>query len=148
MCTTIVWAVNAAAFTPGFERFTAERLGIAPQPTELRIASDRVRASAVTFTITPNMCDCDSLIGGADGRLATGELTAQAWLGWLRELPDHARHLTRLALLRAWSPAQHAIVPAHTSGVRIGQVDEALLRSVGDDALLTIDYASAPEERI
>lgn len=112
MCATNLWAVNAAAFTPEFRRFTAERVGVAPQDTRLRIASSRIRASSVTFTLTLRMCDCDTLIGRRADSPVIGEARAADWLGWLRDLPDHAPLLSRLTAIRTWSPQEDAGVPA------------------------------------
>lgn len=140
MCATNLWAVNAAAYTPEFERFTAERVGIAPQLSDLRIASSRVRGAAVAFTLTARMCDCDSLIGRRNDPAVAGEVTAQAWLGWLRELPEHAPHLTRVAVLRAWSAQDDDVAPSRAKGVQISEVTEDVLRALRDDSLLTIDY--------
>lgn len=138
MCQTNVWAVNAAAYTPAFVRFTTERLGVAPQETSLRIDSSRVRPSAVHFTLTTRMCDCDSLIGRLDDEVP-GEIPAASWLAWLHELPTTVESLSRIAVLKAWSPDDVA-KPSRAQGVTIAEVDEARLRSLGDDALLTIDY--------
>ena len=140
MCATNLWAVNAAAFTPEFERFTAVQIGVAPQVSELRIASSRVRASSVVFTLTQRMCDCDSLIGrGSDGPV-DGEVGAEDWLGWLRELPTQVPHVSRLAVLRAWSPQDDDVAPRHAKGATISEVTEQVLRGLKDYALLTIDY--------
>lgn len=140
MCATNLWAVNAAAFTPEFRRFTEERTGAAPEPTDLRISSDRVRRSSAVFTLTRRMCDCDALIGLRNDSLHEGEIGADAWLGWLRELPDHVPHVSRVAVLHAWSPQDDDIVPSRARGIRIGELSEEILRDLRDDALLTIDY--------
>lgn len=140
MCATNLWAVNAAAYTPEFRAFTAERIGIEPEESELRIASGRVRGSSAVFTLTTRMCDCTSLIGRRNDPPVDGEVTADAWLGWLRELPDHVPHVSRIAVLRAWSPGSDDVVPAGARGIRIGELDEDTLRGIRDDRLLTIDY--------
>ena len=140
MCATNIWAVNAAAYTPDFERFTTESVGVAPRTTNYRIASDRVRPSAVTFTLTRNMCDCASLIGLRDSRERADETSANAWLGWMRELPAIAPHVSRLAVFRAWSAEDDHIAPDRTTAVSIDELDEPLLRSLDDNALLTVDY--------
>lgn len=140
MCATNLWAVNAAAFTPEFRRFTAEQVGVAPQDTLLRIASSRIRASSVMFTLTLRMCDCDTLIGRRADSPVIGEARAEDWLGWLRDLPDHAPLLSRLTVLRTWRPQEDAVVPARARGVRISEVTEDILRDIRDDMLLTIDY--------
>ncbi len=140
MCATNVWAVNAAAFTPEFRLFTAERIGVEPQAVELLIASSRIRASSVAFTLTLNMCDCRTLIGRRHDDPAADEASAEAWLGWLRDLPERVPHLSRIAILRAWSPQGAAVTPVRTRGVRINEVTEETLRDVRDDMLLTVDY--------
>lgn len=137
MCATNLWAVNAAAFTPEFQRFTVERIGVEPQLSEMSIASSRVRGSSVVFTLTRNMCDCSTLIGARQESIGENEASAEDWLAWLRELPEHVPHLSRLAVLRAWSPKEYAITPARTRGIRLKDVTEQLLR---DNHLLTIDY--------
>ena len=140
MCATIIWAVNQAAFTDEFRAATTERLGVEPQPTEFRIASGRVRRSAAHFTLTRNMCDCDGLVGLRDDPLRDDETNAQALLAWIRELPEISPHVARLAILRAWSPQDWDVRPQHARSVTVDEVDEARLRGVLDDSLLTIDY--------
>lgn len=140
MCSTNLWAVNAAAFTPEFERFTAEQVGVAPQVSALRIASGRVRGSSVVFTLTRRMCDCDSLIGRGNGGYVDGEVSAEDWLAWLRELPTQVTHVSRLAVLRAWSPQDDGVAPQRAKGVAISEVTEQVLRGLKDNSLLTIDY--------
>lgn len=140
MCATNLWAVNAAAFTPEFQRFTTDRLGIAPARSEFTIASSRVRGSSVIFTLTARQCDCSALIGLGAEREDREEISAEAWLGWLHDLPEHVSHVSRLAVLRAWSPSGTAVTPEHARGLTVAEVDEQVLRTVGDDHLLTIDY--------
>lgn len=140
MCATNLWAVNAAAFTPEFERFTAEQIGFAPQVSELRIASSRVRASSIVFTLTQRMCDCDSLIGRDIADPVDGEVAAEDWLTWLRELPTQVPHVSRLAVLRAWSPQDDDVAPRHAKGVTISEATEQVPRGLEDDSVLTIDY--------
>ena len=140
MCATVVWAINHAAYTPAFERFTETQIGVAPQPTEHLIVSSRVRRSAVSFTLTRNMCDCSSLIGSRSAAPSPSETDAASWLDWLRLLPEHTPFLTRLALLRAWSPAETALIPSHAAGLHRDAVDERVLRGIGDNSLLTIDF--------
>lgn len=140
MCATNLWTINAAAYTAVFERFTEDRLGIAPLESATRISSARVRGTSVVFTLTRRMCDCDTLIGRRDGSNAQGEIEAEAWLGWLRELPDHVPHVARIAVLRAWSPGGDAVIASTARGIRIGELSEDTLRGIRDNALLTIDY--------
>lgn len=140
MCATNLWAVNAAAYTPEFRRFTADRLGTEPMETILRIASSRVRSSSVVFTLTLNMCDCGTFIGSRNHAQGKGEINADSWLGWLRDLPDHIPHLSRIAVLRAWSPEDESVVPARAHGISIDELSEEALRELRDDNLLTIDY--------
>ena len=140
MCATNVWAINAAAFTSEFQRFTEDRLGVPPVQTTMRIASRRVRGSSVVFTLTRRMCDCDSLIGGRNDAPVHGEIEADAWLGWLRDMPDHVSNVSRVAVLRAWSPGDDDVVPSRARGIGFGELSESVLRDVRDDTLLTIDY--------
>lgn len=86
------------------------------------------------------MCDCDSLIGRRNDPPMHEEIDADAWLGWLREMPDHVAHVSRIAVLRAWSPGDDDVVPSHARGVRVGDLTENVLRDIRDDSLLTIDY--------
>jgi hypothetical protein len=140
MCAINLWAVNAAAFTTEFQRFTTERLSVAPVAEEMSIGSSRVRGSSRVFTLTTRMCDCDSLIGRRADPAREDEISAERWLGWLRELPDHVPHVSRIAVLRAWSPGNDVITPQRSRGIRIGELDEAILRDIRDDMLLTLDY--------
>ncbi|MFF5322492.1 hypothetical protein ACWDHH_01780 [Janibacter hoylei] len=140
MCATNLWAINAAAFTSKFQRFTEGRLGMPPVQTTMRIASGRVRGSSVVFTLTSRMCDCDTLIGRRNEAPVHGEIEADAWLGWLRDMPDHVANVSRVAVLRAWSPGDDDVVPSRARGIGIGELSESVLRDVRDDTLLTIDY--------
>jgi len=140
MCATNLWAINAAAFTSEFQRFTEDRLGMPPVQTTMRIASRRVRGSSVVFTLTSGMCDCDSLIGRRSDAPVHGEIEADVWLGWLRDMPDHVSNVSRVAVLRAWSPEDDDVVPSHARGVRVGDLTGEVLRDIRDDSLLTIDY--------
>ncbi|MFT4165782.1 MAG: hypothetical protein QM650_11125 [Microlunatus sp.] len=117
---------------------TTEYLGVSPEATGVRIDSSLVRPSAVHFTLTTRMCDCDSLIGRR-GDEVPGEIGAAAWLSWLRELPDRIDNLSRIAVLKAWSP-EGAAQPSHATSVTISDIGEEALRSLEDDALLVIDY--------
>lgn len=144
MCATNVWAIGRAAYTPDFARFTRAQIGATPQLSDYLIASSRVRQNAVTFTLTRNMCDCSSLVGLRDGAPSASEASAAAWLSWITGLPQQVPFVGRIAVLRAWSPAQSALVPVHAKGVTVDAVDEGILRSLRDDSLLTIDY---PAER-
>lgn len=140
MCATVIWAVNQAAFTDEFRDATEELLGVAPQPTEFRIASSRVRRSAAHFALTRRMCDCDGLVGLRERQLEPGETSADALLGWIRDLRAISPHAARLAVLRAWSPEEWEVRPRHASSASVDEVDETLLRRMRDDSLLTIDY--------
>jgi len=143
MCAINLWAVNAAAFTPTFQEFTAQRLGIAPAIDERGIGSSLVRGSSCVFTLTKRMCDCDSLIGRGAEPAHDDEVDAQSWLDWLRELPDAVPYLSRIAVLRAWSPQGDVISPVSSRSIGIDELDEASLRVIRDDMLLTIDYSHA-----
>ena len=140
MCATNLWAVNAAAFTEVFQMFTAERLGVEPRIEALRIDSRQVRGSSQVFTLTLHSCDCGSLIGQQDERPNPHEIGAESWLSWLRDLSEVVPHLSRIAVLRAWNPDAAVVTPLRSRSIRIGELDEAALREVHDDMLLTIDY--------
>ncbi len=140
MCATNLWAINAAAFTSDFRRFTEDRLGVRPLQSSLRIASGRVRGSSAVFTLTRQMCDCNSLIGRRDDPPVRGEIDADAWLRWLRDVPDHVANVSRIAVLRAWSPEDDDVVPSRARGIRVEELREDVLRDIRDDDLLTIDY--------
>lgn len=143
VCATNLWAVNAAAWGPDLDAWTTSTLGTPPQRSELRIGSSRVRGSSVVFTLTRNMCDCDALVGLRDRVADPQEIAPEAWLAWLHEMPEHVPHVARVAVLHTWSPQDDVVTPHHARGVHIGQVDEALLRGVPDDGLVTIDYPRA-----
>lgn len=49
-------------------------------------------------------------------------------------------HVSRIAVLRAWSPDDDVVTPQRSRGIRIGELDETILRDVRDDMLLTLDY--------
>jgi len=55
-------------------------------------------------------------------------------------MPDHVSNVSRVAVLRAWSPEDDDVVPSHARGVRVGDLTEDVLRDIRDDSLLTIDY--------
>lgn len=140
MCATNLWAINAAAFTSAFQEFTEDRLGTPPLQTIMRIASGRVRSSSAVFTLTRRMCDCDSLMGRRNDPPVHGEIDADVWLGWLREMPDHVANVSRIAVLRAWSPEEDDVVPSRARGIRVREFSEDVLRDIRDNNLLTIDY--------
>lgn len=141
MCAVIIWAVNRAAFTEAFASFAQDRLSVAPQLVDhFSISSRRIRPPAATFTLTRQMCDCSALIGARSEPVGDGEICADAWLGWLHDLPARVPHLARLALMRACSPDEGPLIPVHARGIRASDVTENVLRAVGDDSLLTIDY--------
>ncbi|MFT4156422.1 MAG: hypothetical protein QM630_00610 [Microbacterium sp.] len=143
MCATNLWVINSAAFTPEFTRFTADRLGVAPTPSAMRISSSRVRNSSIVFTLIRRMCDCDTLVGRRNDPPVDGEISAEAWLTWLRDLPAHVPHVSHIAIMRAWSPEDDVIAPTRARGIQIGELTEDVLRDVRDDNLLTIDYPRA-----
>ncbi|MBO1902812.1 hypothetical protein J4H92_12735 [Leucobacter weissii] len=141
MCATVLWAVNAAAFTPGLRRFTLERIGREPEIAGHRIASEMLRPTSVVFTLTLNMCDCGHAIGSGRSRPAPREATAESWLAWMRGLPQAAPHLTRIAALRAWNPDDHrAVTPIGEQRASIDRLQEATLRALPEGALLAVDY--------
>lgn len=76
-------------------------------------------------------------------RLHVSVSIGQRWLGWLRELPDHVPHVSRIAVLRAWSPDDDVVTPQRSRGIRIGELDETTLRDIRDEMLLTLDYPRA-----
>lgn len=137
MCATVLWVLNASAYTGGFERFTAERIGVAPGRSSLVVRSSLIRPSAVAFTLTRRMCDCGCLIGLRGLKVTGAQVQPAAWLGWLRDLPAQVPHVTRLAVLRAWNGS---VLLDRARSVTISAVDEALLRSIENQFLLTIDY--------
>ncbi|SJN38247.1 hypothetical protein FM114_10865 [Luteococcus japonicus LSP_Lj1] len=55
-------------------------------------------------------------------------------------MPDHVANVSRVAVLRAWSPGDDDVVPSRARGIGIGELSESVLRDVRDDTLLTIDY--------
>lgn len=140
MCATNLWTINQVAFTPDFARFTTEVLGVAPDQSDMRISSSRVHKSSIVFTLTRQVCDCDTLVGRRNNPPAGGEIVAEAWLTWLRDLPLHAPQVSRVGVMRAWSPEDDVIAPKRARGIRIGELSEDVLRDVRDDNLLTIDY--------
>ncbi len=140
MCATIVWGINSGAFTDDFTEWTHALLATTPERSEYRIKSSRVRRSTVTFTLTRNGCDCRALVGAKASNVGPDEIGADALLQWIRDFPQIATHTTRLSMLRAWSPASLELVPARARGIVVGAVDEQILRDLGDNALLTIDY--------
>ncbi|WFP15751.1 hypothetical protein [Citricoccus muralis] len=146
MCATNLWSINAAAFTPEFTRFTADTLGVAPAPSEVNISSGRVRNLSTAFTLTRRMCDCDTLVGRRNDSPVDGEISAQEWLTWLRELPSHVPHVSRIAVMRAWSPEDDVIAPTRACGIRIDELSEDVLRDIRDDNLLTIDYPRTAQD--
>ena len=141
VCATVLWIVNSAAWTPAFEAFTQQCLDVAPERIPVVVRSGRVRADAPVFSLTRNMCDCDCLVGLGDGHVKDGEVPAEAWLRWLRDLPAHVDHVRRLAVARSWEVADgQAWEPVRARGVRIGEVSEDLLRRLPAETLVTIDY--------
>ncbi|MGP7814463.1 hypothetical protein [Glutamicibacter soli] len=140
MCQTVLWAINAHSFTERFVAETASRLGVAPQDTELRIKSSRVRSSSRHFELVPNMCNCGSLVGLGPGKKPSDGLDPQTLIAWLHVLPSIAEHVSRIAILNCWSPAEAEIVPRRASGIQVSQLAEQTLRSLPGDSLLTIDY--------
>lgn len=87
------------------------------------------------------MCDCDTLVGRNDPPV-DGEISAGAWLTWLRDPPAHVPLVSRIAVMRAWSP-EDDITPTRARGIRIGELSEDVPRDVRDDNLLTIHYLRA-----
>lgn len=140
MCVTLLWAVNGSAWSDDLARYTERRLGVAPQSSELTIASELLRESAVTFTLERRMCDCDALVGLQDRPLEDGETTPDQWLGWLEHLPARAPTVQHVAVLRVWSPERRRLRPVREQVVPVSEVDEARLREVQDGDLLVIDY--------
>ncbi|WBL17840.1 hypothetical protein [Citricoccus sp. NR2] len=75
-----------------------------------------------------------------------GEISAQEWLTWLRELPSHVPHVSRIAVMRAWSPEDDVIAPTRARGIRIDELSEDVLRDIRDDNLLTINYPRTAQD--
>lgn len=140
MCATNLWTINQAGFMPEFVRFTGEVLGVTPAPSDMRISSSRVRASSIVFTLIRRLCDCDTLVGRRNDPPVDGEISAEAWLTWLRDLPIHVPQVSRIGVMRAWSPEDDVIAPTRARGIQICELSEDVLRDVRDDNLLTIDY--------
>lgn len=81
-----------------------------------------------------------SLIGRRNDAPVYGEIEADAWLRWLRDMPDHVANVSRVAVLRAWSPGDDDVARSRARGIGIGDLSESVLRHFRDDTLLTIDY--------
>lgn len=146
VCETVIWALNATGYTDEFVAETTGRLGVAPQPTDLRITSAHVRASSVHFTLTPNQCDCNAVIGLGDLPATPGEIEAETWVAWMQDLPRFTP-VSRLVILRAWNPARGAVTPVSERILSAAEVTEEILRSVPDDGALVIDYPWQPPRR-
>ena len=53
MCSTVLWTINRAAFTPEFREWTLKRIGTEPQMSALRIEDNSlVSKTATAFTLT------------------------------------------------------------------------------------------------
>ncbi|MFT3888197.1 MAG: hypothetical protein QM713_08555 [Arachnia sp.] len=139
MCFTVIWAVPSKDFTEPFRDFTENQLGVRPEASGHRIVSTRVRQPATTFTLTVRMCDCDAVIGLGDGEAHPEEISAEAFVSWLRGIPEVAHGIDRISLVRAWNE-EGEVTPATSTTVPIDAVDEHLLRDVGENALLNIYY--------
>lgn len=137
MCITVMWAVKSSDFTDAFRDLAEELLGVRPEASDYRIHSSRVRTPATTFTATSRICDCDSAIGSKAAEVRPGEIRADQFIAWLQRLPE--LRIERIALARAWSP-ELEYTPERQKSVPIGDVDEALLRGVEDEMLLSIYY--------
>ncbi|MCW4464994.1 hypothetical protein OK351_05690 [Glutamicibacter sp. MNS18] len=140
MCNFVLWAVNAHAFDQEFIDATTGQLGVAPEPSDISLKSSRVRAGARYFTLTPNMCNCGTLMGLGDSGQPSDGIETQALLGWIARMPEFAPRISRLALYNAWSPEDDQITPGRAKGIQVAQLDELLLRRLPEDMLLTIDY--------
>ena len=116
MCSTVLWTINHAAYTPGFRDWTRERLGVEPQASALRIdAPELVGKTAVAFTLTLNMCDCDSAVGYGEGKMRPDVPGPEDYAAWLKELPGHARFTSRVCVVRSWNP-EGTIRPGASKG--------------------------------
>lgn len=138
MCWMNLWSVNSAAYTKDFIQFTTDTLGTAPEPIDVRIDSTRIRPTSAVFTLTVNMCDCNAVIGSSDSEVC-GEITLEAWLAWIHGMNAAIAYFSRLAVLHTWSADDSTVTPAHAKGIQIDQVTEQVLRSIGEDSLLTMD---------
>lgn len=140
MCATNIWAVNQAAYTDAFVAATTARLGVAPRESAVGIESSHIRPSHRLFTLVRNQCDCRAAIGLGDGAEAQDEIALASILSWIHDLPTISPHISRLAVVRAWSPDGARATPTHTRTTTAPEVDEATLRTVRDNELLVVDY--------
>lgn len=136
----MLWSVNAAAFTDDLRRLAVDILGVDPQPSERRIVADSIRPTAPVFTLTTAMCDCGALVALGDQRLSPEEIPAGRWLAWLHALPARLPHLRSVATIRTYEP-DGDVTPAGESAVAIVDVDEALVRVLPRETLLTLTVA-------
>ena len=114
MCSTVLWTINHAAYTPGFRDWTRGRLGVEPRVSPLRIdAPELVGRTAVAFTLPLNMCDCGSAVGYGEGKLRSDVPGPEDYAAWLRELPGHARFTSRVCVVRTWNP-EGTVRPGNT----------------------------------
>lgn len=123
-----------------FVRFTADTLGVDPSDSNFRISSSSVRKTAVFFTLAARMCDCASFIGLGNARPVAGEISAEAWLTWLHDIPTHSPFATRIGVMRTWNPSEDVVVPAHERNILINEITEQTLRDAREDDFLMIDY--------
>lgn len=140
MCKSIIWAVNSSAYDQKFSDEARRVLGVAPETSEFRIKTKRLRKNTQYFTLVRNMCNCGSLIGLGQQGEPSDEIEAEALLNWLRGMPERANWVSRIAIYNTWSPQDEQLIPRTARGIKICELTESLLRSLEEDALLTIDY--------
>lgn len=143
MCSTVLWTINQAAYTPGFRDWTRERLGVEPDVSALRIeALGLIGKTAIAFTLTQNMCDCDSAVGYGEGNMRSDVPGPEDYAAWLRELPGHARFTSRVCVVRTWNP-EGTVHPGNTQRVGVSQLDAAGIRALSEETLLVVDFPPA-----
>lgn len=138
MCDVVVWTVNAAAFTPEFERCTLQLCGVSPQRTPWRPESNLVRPNSVTFTLTRNGCDCDAAVGSGGRAIPTSEISAQDLSRWVRESFARISFLATLSVVWAWDPENSAIQVRTNRVKTIGDFRESDLLDLKELQLLQV----------
>ncbi|MFJ6415202.1 hypothetical protein [Paeniglutamicibacter sp. NPDC091659] len=140
MCSTVLWAINHAAYTPGFREWTGERLGVEPQASALRIdAPELVNKTAVAFTLTLNMCDCDSAVGYGEGKLRSGVPGPEDYAAWLKELPGRTRFTSRVCVVRTWNPGE-TVRPRNAQRIVVSELDAAGILMLPEETLLAVEF--------
>ena len=143
MCSTVLWTINHAAYTPGLRDWTRERLGVEPQASALRIdAPELIGKTAVAFTLTLNMCDCGSAVGCGGRKLRSDVPGPEDYAAWLRELPAHSRFASRVCVVRTWNP-EGTVRPGSTERIGVSELDAAGIMMLPEETLLAVDFPPA-----